>query len=227
MNFQENKLFILTIAIIIVGFVGYFASRSSSDNSDSAKSSNTTTSLEMSSAYTKGNPDASVTLVQYSDFLCPSCSQVSLGIMPEIEKNYVDTGKVHFEFRPMAFIAAGSQTAAEGAYCAADQGKFWEYHDAAYMAVWQGFFSKGIDPSQVPLYSQEGVVDIAKIAEIDSKLMETCLADKTNEKAVQDYTTSAQQSGVSGTPYFEVNGRAIQGVPTYDILEASLKAAGA
>lgn len=226
MNFQDNKLFIGVIIVSIVGLFGYLLVRPD-ETSTKAKPQSASTSLSMSAAYTKGDPKASVKLVQYSDFLCPSCSQVSLGIMPEIEKKFVDTGKVFFEFRPMAFIAAGSQTAAEGAYCAADQGKFWEYHDAAYQAVWQGYFSKGVDPSQVPLYSQAGVTEIAKRAGLDETSMSMCLSDGTHTKAVREYTQKAQQAGVRGTPYFEVNGRAIQGVPTLDILEASLQAAGA
>lgn len=226
MDFQENKLFIITIAVIVIGLFGYILVKPDSAQT-SVKSQKSVQKLEMSSAYTKGDANARVKLVQYSDFLCPSCAQVSLGIMPEIEEKYIDTGKVDFEFRPMAFIAAGSQTAAEGAYCAADQGKFWEYHDAAYQAVWQGYFSKGVDPSQVPLYSQSGVVDIATAAGLDSTALVTCLADGTNTNAVKAFTNKAQAAGVNGTPYFEVNGRAINGAPTLDVLEAALKAAGA
>ena len=226
MNFQDNKLFIAVIVVSIIGLFGYLLVRPD-DTDTTAKQKPAAPTLAMAKAYTKGDPNAPVKLVQYSDFLCPSCSQVSLGIMPEIEKQYVETGKVYFEFRPMAFIAAGSQTAAEGAYCAADQGKFWEYHDAAYQAVWQGYFSKGIDPREVPLYSHSGVVDIATSARIDSEQMATCLANGTNTKAVTSYTQKAQAAGVNGTPYFEVNGRAINGVPSYDVLDAALKAAGA
>ena len=226
MNFQENRLFIFAVGITIIGFFGYLVLKPDSAKTADVKESSVST-LEMSKAYKKGNPDAKVRLVQYSDFLCPSCSQLSLGVMPEIEKNYIDTGKVSFEFRPMAFIAAGSQTAAEGAYCAADQGKFWEYHDAAYSAVWQGYFNRGIDPRQVPLYSVDGVTEIGKQAGLDSEVLGTCLTDKTHTQEVVKYTQKAQAAGVSGTPYLEVNGRAIQGSPSYEIIEAALKAAGA
>jgi len=171
-----------------------------------------------------GDSSAPVKIIQYSDFLCPSCSQVSLEIMPDIVKKYVDTGKAYLEFRTMAFIAAGSQISAEGAYCAADQDKFWNYHDQAYKAVWDGYFSKGVSPYSVDLYSNEGVKKIAKAAEVDQIKFDDCLDSRATKQAVTSATKSYQDSGVSGTPYIVINGIPISGVPTYEIIEATIKA---
>lgn len=171
-----------------------------------------------------GDENASVKLIQYSDFLCPSCSQVSLGIMPKIIDNYVDGGQVKFEFRPMAFIAAGSQVSAEGAFCAAEQNMFWEYHDQAYKEVWEGYFSKNISPYSVNLYSVRGVKNIAKTAGISAESFDKCLDNNDMKNTVVEATKKWQSEGVSGTPYFTVNGIPVNGVPSYEILEAAIKA---
>lgn len=222
MKILENKVLIVSLLVILGGAVWY----AQSHKSTSIAETKAPKTLEMGANFSQGNSDAPVKIVQYSDFLCPSCSQVSLGIMPKIVDTYVSTGKAHFEFRPMAFIAAGSQLAAEGAYCAADQQKFWPYHDAAYEAVWFGYFSKGVEPTQVPLYSLEGVKSIGTKAGVDSVQFDVCVAERQKKNQVQEFTELAQQNGVSGTPYFTVNGQPIKGVPTYEILEAAIKASG-
>lgn len=222
MKLLENKVLIVSLLVILGGAVWYAQSHKAVSGTEAKVS----TTLEMGVNFSQGNNQAPVKIVQYSDFLCPSCSQVSLGIMPKIVDTYVVTGKAHFEFRPMAFIAAGSQLAAEGAYCAADQQKFWPYHDAAYEAVWLGYFSKGIEPTQVPLYSPEGVKSIGAKAGVDSAQFDSCVAERLKKNQVQEFTELAQKNGVNGTPYFTVNGQPIKGVPSYDILEAAIKASG-
>ena len=215
---MQNRLFIVFLALLFGGFVWFVMSK----NDTAVKSQSSSTQL--GEAYKKGAQDASVTVTQYSDFLCPSCSQVSLGVIPEIMKKYVDTGKVRYEFVPMAFIAQGSQLAAEGAFCAAKQNKFWDYHDIAYQTVWTNYFSKGIDPSQVALYSSEGVKQLAKDVGIDQTSFNSCLDNREQRLSVIEITEEAQANGVSGTPYFIVNGTPIKGVPNFEILDAAIKA---
>lgn len=215
---MQNRLFIIFLALLFGGFVWFVMSKN--DTSVTSQSSST----QLGEAYKKGAQDAPVTVTQYSDFLCPSCSQVSLGVIPEIMKKYVDTGKVLYEFVPMAFIAQGSQLAAEGAFCAAKQNKFWDYHDIAYQTVWTNYFSKGIDPSQVALYSSEGVKQLAKDVGIDQTSFNNCLDSREQRSSVIAITEEAQANGVSGTPYFIVNGTPIKGVPNFEILDAAIKA---
>jgi protein-disulfide isomerase len=124
----------------------------------------------------------------------------------------------------MAFITQGSQLAAEGAFCAAKQNKFWDYHDIAYQTVWTNYFSKGIDPSQVALYSSEGIKQLAKDVGIDQTSFNNCLDNREQRSSVIAITEEAQANGVSGTPYFIVNGTPIKGVPNFEILDAAIKA---
>ncbi|MDP2660178.1 MAG: thioredoxin domain-containing protein, partial [Dehalococcoidia bacterium] len=82
---------------------------------------------------TKGNPDAKVTVVEYSDFQCPFCAQFALQTFPSVDQTYIQTGKVKWTFHNMARIGDESKQAAQAAECAGDQGKFWPYHDKLYV----------------------------------------------------------------------------------------------
>jgi protein-disulfide isomerase len=178
--------------------------------------------------FSMGDSKAPVKLVQYSDFLCPGCTEVSLGVMPKIITQYVDTKKVYLEFKPISIVAAGSQVAAEGAYCAADQNKFWQYHDAAYQTVWDEYFSKNpnIDPRTVPLYTIPNVEKIAAQAGVDTKKFDSCMEGGSKMQNVIDATANAQSNGINSAPYITVNGVAIGGstVPNYDTVNAAIKA---
>ncbi|MAG59278.1 hypothetical protein CMO96_00610 [Candidatus Woesebacteria bacterium] len=93
--------------------------------------------VELGNAQTKGNKDAKVVLVEFSDFECPFCSRFYSTTLPQIEQNYVDTGKILFAYKhlPLTQIHSNAQSAAEASLCAADQGKFWEYHDRIFQAT--------------------------------------------------------------------------------------------
>jgi protein-disulfide isomerase len=79
-----------------------------------------------------GNANAKVTIVEFADFQCPFCAQFYKQTEPSIINDYVKSGKAKFAFQNYAFLGQESNTAAEGAYCANDQGKFWSYHNFMY-----------------------------------------------------------------------------------------------
>jgi len=79
----------------------------------------------------KGNADAPVTIVEFSDFQCPFCLRFYQQTLPSIMENYVDTGKVKFVYRdlPLDSLHANARPAHIASECADEQGKFWDYHD--------------------------------------------------------------------------------------------------
>lgn len=82
----------------------------------------------------KGNQNAPVTLIEFSDYQCPFCGRFYEGAEAQIRKEYVETGKVKFYFRdfPLTQIHPGAKKGSEAARCAGDQGKYWEYHDLVF-----------------------------------------------------------------------------------------------
>jgi protein-disulfide isomerase len=76
-----------------------------------------------------GDPNALVKVDIYSDFQCPYCKKLAEEVEPTIVEKYVSTGKVYMTYHPYRLIGPESDNAAAAAYCAGDQGKYWQYHD--------------------------------------------------------------------------------------------------
>lgn len=122
-------------------------------------------------------------------------------------KQYVDTGKVRMVFKHFAFLGPESQTAAVASECAADQGKFWEYHDLLYnnqQGENQGAFEQ---PKLIALAGELG---------LDMATFEACLTEGKTLDRVQSDIAEGQQFGVRGTPAFFVNGRPLSGALPFD-----------
>lgn len=81
----------------------------------------------------RGDRNAKVVLIEFSDFECPYCGRVAREMLPEIERQYLSTGKALLAWRHYPLqIHEHAQKAAEAAECAGRQGKFWDYHDWAF-----------------------------------------------------------------------------------------------
>lgn len=81
-----------------------------------------------------GNDNAKVTLIEFSDYQCPFCERHFTQTESQLKKEYIDTGKVKLYYRdfPLSQIHSGAQKGAEAARCAADQDKYWQYHDLVF-----------------------------------------------------------------------------------------------
>lgn len=89
--------------------------------------------LSVADAPVLGDPNAQVGIVLFSDFECPFCAKFARETLPELKRKYVDTGKAFLVFRHLPLpIHKNAQKAAEAAECGAQQGKFWDVHDAMF-----------------------------------------------------------------------------------------------
>lgn len=80
-----------------------------------------------------GSPTAEFTIVEFSDFECPFCSEFSTTVLPSVRKSLIDSGRVNLSFRHLPLSKhARAAAAASAAACAAEQGRFWEFHDLAF-----------------------------------------------------------------------------------------------
>lgn len=150
----------------------------------------------------RGNEDAPVTIVEYSDFECPFCSRVQ----PTLEEILADyDGQVRLVYRhfPLSFHAR-AQDAGEAAECAGDQGKFWEYHDLLFEN--QSRLSGGV--AQLKEWAGE--------LGLDQDRFDTCLDQNQKESTVKNGLASGSQLGVTGTPGFFVNGISLSGAQPYE-----------
>ena len=165
-----------------------------------------------------GNKDAKVTLVEFSDFQCPFCKALFDQALPQIKKDYIDTGKVKLAYRhfPLASIHPNAQKAAEASECANDQGEFWLYHDALFQnqAEWE---------SLTPDKALEKFTEFAGSIGIDSAKFSECVSSGQFEDNVNKDLNDGSTAGVRGTPATYINGYLLEGAVPYEQFKAEIE----
>ena len=161
-------------------------------------------------ANTMGDPNAPIQIVEYSDFQCPFCDRFFTETEPLLVEYFVKTGKVHFIYRSAGNWVSGnlggvrteSQDSAAAAYCAGDQNKFWEMHDA--------LFTNNRDVEDQGSFTDRRLKAIAESVGLDMNAFNECYDSGKYEDQVQQDFTDAQDAGITGTPFFvmtyKVNG---------------------
>ncbi len=121
---------------------------------------------------------------------------------PALFQEYVDTGKVKFVYKHMAILGQESIWAAEASECAADQGKFWEYHDL--------LFDRQAGENQ-GAFNKDKLLTLATELKLDMTQFEPCLQNDQTQDRVQADMQEGQKANVRGTPTFFVNDRGVVG----------------
>jgi protein-disulfide isomerase len=139
-----------------------------------------------------GKADAKVTLVEYSDYQCPFCSRHYSNTMPDILKNYVDTGKVKFVMRefPLGSLHPRAMAASLAALCARDQDKYWEMQDILFKNQRQ------MDDEQIKSYSETIGLNVDTFV--------ACMDQGKYSEQVTNDLKEGRDLGISGTPSFAV-----------------------
>lgn len=165
----------------------------------------------------KGDKNAKITIIEFSDFQCPFCKQFVDTTYAQIVKEYVDTGKAKIAFRhfPLTSIHPNAQKAAEASECANDQGKFWEFHDELFknQPTWS---NQTADVAATTFTTYAGTVGI------DTGAFASCVQSGKFAQAVNDDAADGQKAYVSGTPSFVINGNLIVGAVPYATFKQTL-----
>lgn len=135
----------------------------------------------------KGDLNAPVTLVEFSDYQCPYCRKFHNQVLKKIEEDYIKTGKVKYVFRdfPLGFHKKAIP-AAVAANCAGDQDKYWLLNDFLFD-----------NPRKL---DTEQVLEAAKDMDLDYARFEACLKDNNHEAEVKKDMSEGSKYGVRGTP---------------------------
>jgi len=153
------------------------------------------------SDHVRGDFNAPITLVEFSDFECPFCER-HYPTMNQIISNYKGKVRMVYKHYPLSFHPS-AQKAAESSECAGEQGKFWEYHDKLFENQPSGF--------SVDKFKQ-WAVDL----KLNAKKFNDCLdAGKYASKVQADFQEGSQK-GVNGTPATFVNGQLVSGAVPYE-----------
>lgn len=163
----------------------------------------------------KGSKDAPVTIVEFTDYQCPFCGSYFSDTYPQVEKEYVDTGKVRYMVRdfPLPFHG-NAHVAAQAARCAGDQGQYLEMHDVLFEK--QGEWSDGDAEELFSGYAG----DIG----LNTGSFSGCMSSETYKSDVDSDLSLAQQLGVGGTPGFYINGKLLVGAQPFSAFQQVIDA---
>lgn len=226
-NYLLYAVIFLGILVLLTGYMAYqnyqthklivdrLQNAPAAQNGEDAK-----LNLDVGNAPLKGSKDAKVTIIEFSDFSCPFCGaavgeneEVMAYLkqrnpswqapLPQIIKNYVDTGKARIAFKYYPGHGTG-ETATKIALCANEQGKFWELHDLIFR-------------NQKDIENTAKVKEFAKSIGVDSAKLEACLSSKKYDSRLDKDTNEGRAAGVSGTPAFFINGVKVEGAESFEV----------
>jgi protein-disulfide isomerase len=178
----------------------------------------TTTSVSTQGNPIFGAPNAPITLVEFTDYQCPFCKRFVKDTLPELKKNYIDTGKLRLVLRdlPRSFHKL-AKPAARAAHCAGEQNKYWLLHDAMF---------------KVPkLSTEEHIFSAAEEASLDMSAFKQCFESDRYNKEIDKDVADASKAQINGTPGFVlgkttpdvIQGTLISGVMPYSYFDAEIK----
>jgi protein-disulfide isomerase len=237
-NIQSWASPIIGLVMLVVGLLGGYylrpftlAQASNVTSSSAAASSAVTTpaaipttdqataqknlmaSVVAKTRHFKGDPNAPVTMIEFGDFQCPFCGRYATGAGLQVEEQYIKAGKVRFGFVNFAFLGSESTWAAEAAECAADQNKYWEYHDKLYNS--QSGENQGA-------FSKDNLKKFAQDTGLDIKAFNDCLDSGKYTSLIQVDTQASSAFGVQSTPTFLINGQPVVGAQPFEVFKQTI-----
>jgi protein-disulfide isomerase len=166
---------------------------------------------EMLSEKVLGDPNAPITIIDYSALTCPHCADFDLNTLPQLAAKYIDTGKAKLLYRDFPFSQAGL-TASMLARCSGNA-HYFEALDLIYKN--QASWASETDPENA----------LVSILGMPQAKADACLADKALADGMQEMEKTAQQSyGVNATPTFIINGQKIIGDQPFAVFDQLLGA---
>lgn len=153
----------------------------------------------------RGPADAPVTIVEFTDYLCPFCRRFATETFPAVLAAYGDRVRYVVRNFPVQPVNQMALPAAEAVECAHRQGRFWEYREALFR--------------DAPPLDAARLLAHAVPAGLDSAAFARCVSERATRDVVERDLLDAWSYGVSGTPTFFVNGRRFRGLRSREQLE--------
>jgi protein-disulfide isomerase len=204
----------VTVAAVAIGIaVIAFARPPGTDSGAELNVPATSYAADLTDGETMGSAAAPVVLQLYSDFQCPACKIFVTQLLPSLVNDFVKPGTLRIEARDLDFLGRGkpneSQELAAGAACAAEQDRYWQFHDYVF---WNQLRENAGD------YGAAFINRIADASGVDRAVWDACFARDDVRPPIVARTSAAVADGISSTPTLVVNGQRMVGVPKYDEL---------
>ncbi len=152
-----------------------------------------------------GSDEASITIIEFSDYECPYCRRWHVEVWPQIKETYPDQVRLVFRDFPLSTIHANATPAAAAANCAGEQNNYWEFSELLFG------MELGLDKKAYEQY--------ASILELELEAFTECLeSGDQNDEVMADYEYAANL-GVRSTPTFFINGIALVGAQPFEFFQ--------
>jgi protein-disulfide isomerase len=150
-----------------------------------------------------GSSSAALEIVEFSDFECPYCRQLE-PVLAQLRAKYGEQVRFVWKDFPLP-IHSHARGAAEAARCAADQMRFWEYHDLLFAS------QQALAPGDLRRHARTAGLDVDRFAK--------CLEAGTHQAGIAADLEEGMRQGVEATPTVFINGRAVVGAQPIDAYE--------
>jgi protein-disulfide isomerase len=205
---SKKQFTFLLIAIVVVGAgaLGWAATRSKGGG----EAIDPNLPLGTAQGFLMGSPDAPVKIVEFADFECPACAQFAMLTEPDIRERLVKTGMASIEFFVFPLpMHPNTWPASNAAYCANEQGKFWEMHDRL-------FYTQDLWNTQSTSNPGKKMMGYAADLGLDVDKFEECFDSKRHYPNIKASGAEAEKRGVNETPSFIIGGKKYAGSIPYD-----------
>lgn len=184
-----NKILYLVIPIVL-GIISLFFLNTMGNNEDVLLSQK---NLIENGSPIIGNPNAPITILEWGDYQCTFCYKFHQSSLTTILSEYVESGKVKLVFKDFPLNGPDSVLGAEAAYCANDQGKYWEYHDKLY-SNWAGERTGWINNNSLNKFAES--------VDLELEQFNSCLNEHKYKQKVLDLEKFGREIGIDATPSF-------------------------
>ncbi|MBL7001826.1 MAG: DsbA family protein [Nitrosopumilus sp.] len=188
-----TKLYLLAIPVVIGILAGVFLAFYPESENDSKLL--TASKLINNGSPIIGNSDAPITILEWGDYQCTFCYKFHQNSLDIIKEDFIKTGKVKLVFKDFTLNGPDSVLAAEAAYCADDQGKYWQYHDELYKN-WGG--------ERTGWITRESLDRFAVTVELDLEQFNRCIDEHKYQNKVIALYEFGKEVGIDATPSFLV-----------------------
>ena len=210
---------LVTGAAILIGIaIIAFAKPPAAPSGDALVEPPTSYAADLTDGDKLGLATAPVVIQLYSDFQCPACKQFVKDQLPSLMNDYIRPGMLRIEAHDIDILGRGSPNEsldlAVGAACAAEQDRYWQFHDFVFWN--QGRENKGD-------HNAAFIANVATAAGVDMAPWNTCIARADLRSSLDAASRAAIAAGINQTPTLVVNGQHMVGVPTYAELAALIR----
>lgn len=200
---SDNIKIVKKVLVFFLSLIAIISLNSCSDSTQNPNNIYVDESIDVT--YSKGNANAKVIVTQFGEYQCQFCSKFAIEILPKIQEDYIEPGKILFIFKDYPLPnKENSQKASEATYCAGDQGeeKYWEMHIK---------LSENYDSLEL-----ENIYSYAEELGLQTNAFKTCLDSDKYKNLVLRNKQQGLRLDVNNNPTLIINNEKLVGLQPYE-----------